>query len=240
MQSDPFGRAIRDHYRGERDAPLIQRDGAEALEHPIEQFYFEEFTPDAPAGKWLQSWVNGPLLDLGAGVGKHVLYFQDLFEAIGVEVSQHLVETMRERGVNDARQGDMFRLRDTFDPDRFSAIIALGTQLGLAKSMVGLRQFLGDLAFVTTLGGTAVLDCYDPECEATADLVGYRSDSTPGLAYRVMHFEYQGEVSETLLFQLFSPERVRKATIGTGWDVAEVQRGQGDNSPLYRIALTKN
>ncbi len=27
MTTDPFGRAIRDHYLGNRDEPLIDRDG---------------------------------------------------------------------------------------------------------------------------------------------------------------------------------------------------------------------
>ncbi|MEF8856128.1 MAG: class I SAM-dependent methyltransferase [Haloplanus sp.] len=239
MSPDPFGRAIRDQFLGDREEPLIQRDGDEKLEHPIERFYFGEFRPDDAAGQWLESWLDGPLLDMGAGAGKHVLYFQHRFEAVAIEVSDHLVETMRERGVNDARYGDMFGLRDAFERDRFRSALAYGTQVGLAGSMQGLRRFLGDLAFVTTPDATAVLDCYDPDCEGTAALPGYRSDPTPGLAYRVMQFEYEGEVGATLLFRLFGPDRLREATVGTGWSVAEIRRQSGENTYHYRAALTK-
>lgn len=237
--SDPFGRAIRDHHRGERSAPLVQRDGSETLEHPIERFYFGTFPEDTRNSDWLQSWLDGPLLDIGAGTGEHTLYFQEQFETVAIEQSEPLVETMRERGVEDARQVDMFRLAASFARDRFQSALAHGTQLGLAGSMHGLRQFLGDLASVTTPDATAVVDCYDPTADGVAELLGYRDDPTPGLAYRVMTFEYEGTVGETLLFRLFSPDRLRAATVGTGWTVAAVSRPSADNDYYYRAALSK-
>lgn len=139
--SDPFGRAIRDHHRNEQDAPLVQRDGEETLEHPIERFYFDEFTSEGESEEWLDSWLDGPLLDVGAGAGRHTLYFQDQFETIAIEVNEHLVRTMRERGMEDARQADMFALRETFERDRFGSALAIGTQLGLVGSMQGFRRF---------------------------------------------------------------------------------------------------
>jgi hypothetical protein len=235
--SDPFDRAVRDHHRGERETPLLQRDGDRVRDHPIEEFYFT-----APAGEgleWLEARLDGPLLDLGAGAGRHALVFQERVETVAVEVSDHLVATMRDRGVEDARRGDMFDLRSTFKRDRFRSVLAIGTQTGLAGSMRGLRELLGDLAFVTTPDGTAVLDCYDPTVEATADLLGHRADPTPGLAHRVMYFEYEGETGDVLHFGLFSPDRLREAAAGTGWTVADVRRSGEEDGRYYRVALEK-
>jgi SAM-dependent methyltransferase len=237
--TDPFGRAVRDHQRGEQDEPLVQRDGDQAREHPIEAFYFSEFDASDEDGEWLDARLDGPLLDLGAGAGRHALYFQEQFETVAVEVSDHLVETMRERGVGDARTGDMFALREQFDRDRFRSALAIGTQVGLAGSMDGLRRFLSDLAHVTTPNATAVLDCYDPAGAAEVEMLGYRPDSTPGLAYRVMHFEYEGDVGDTLLFRLFGPDRIREATVSTDWTVSEVRFGSGEDEVHYRVALEK-
>ncbi|QKG94088.1 class I SAM-dependent methyltransferase [Halorubrum salinarum] len=235
--TDAFGRAIRDHHRGERTAPLRQGDGEETREHPIEAFYFTEFDPESDA--WLASRLDGPLVDLGAGAGRHALRFQERFETVAVESSPALVETMRERGVADAREGDMFALREAFERDRFAAAIAIGTQIGLAGSMRGLSAFLGDLAFVTTPDATAVVDCYDPDHPEAADLLGYREDPTPGLAGRVMWFAYDGERDPTLRFTLFSPDRLREAAIGTGWTVEAVDRSGSGEGPHYRAALRK-
>jgi len=234
--SDPYGRAIRDHYLGEQEEPLVDRDGADSREHPIEAFYFGEVTGDSETQRWVDSWLDGPLLDVGAGVGTEALYWQERFETVAIDVSDHLVETMRDRGVEHPVQGDMFALRESFDRDRFRSVHAAGTQLELAGSIHGLRRFLGDLDAVTTADATAVLDCHDPEHGDASELFGYRPDAAPGLAYRVFHSEYEGDVGETLLFRLFSPDRLREAAIGTGWEVAEIQRS--DSGYHYRAALT--
>ncbi|WP_256684700.1 class I SAM-dependent methyltransferase [Halococcus qingdaonensis] len=236
--SDPFGRAVRDFHRDEQDAPLIQRDGEWAREHPIEAFYFDEFDPDSDRSEFLMSWLDGPLLDMGAGAGRDTLYFQDQFETVAIEVSDHLVETMRERGVRDARRADMFALRESFERDRFQSAFAWGTQVELAASMQGLREFLDDLAFVTAPDGTATLDCHDPERIVAEGMLGYRADPTPGLAHRVMQFEYEGDIGETLLFRLFGPDRLREAAAEIGWEVAAHSYDAAD-SPHYQAALTK-
>jgi len=192
MAGDPFGRALRDHYHGDREAPLVQRDGPQSREHPVEQFYFRAFPGEGDdlQRAWLASWLDGPLLDAGAGVGRH-------------------------------------------------ALLAYGTQVGLAGSMAGLHRFLGDLAFVTTPDATAVLDCYDPDAQGATEMLGYRADPTPGLASRVMAFEYESDRGRPLLFRLFSPDRLREATLGTGWTVAETKRDLTDNDVHYLAALAK-
>ena len=221
MGSDPFGRAIRDHYLGERDEPLIDRDGDETREHAIERWYFGEYEPT----EWFDSLIEGPLLDMGAGVGRDTLYFQERFEAVAIEVSEHLVETMKDRGVEDARHADMFTPRDYFERDRFRTALSNGTQLGLAGSMASVRQFLSALAYVTTPDATAILDNYAPEKDQTQDLFAYREDPAPSLAYRVFHCEYEGAVGRTLLFRLFGVDRLREATIGTPWEVSRYGYG---------------
>lgn len=237
--ADPFGRAVRDWYRDDQTQELIARDGGVTVEHPIERFYFQSFDPDADSGEWLRSWLDGPLLDLGAGAGRLALYFQEQFETVAIETSAHLVATMRERGVEDAREADMFALREYFDRDRFRSAVSIGTQLGLAGSISGVRKFLADLAYVTTPDATVVLDSYDPRHPECVDLLGWRSDPRDGVGSRVFHFEYEEDVGETLLFRFYSPDRFREAVIGTGWTVAEVRGGLEADRNQWRIALRK-
>lgn len=238
---DPYGRAIRDAHFGERTGPLLERYGDDAREHPVESLYFQTFAGESADEQWVASWLDGPLLDVGAGAGRHALYFQDCFETVAIDVSPHLVETMRDRGVEDARQVDMFSLRDAFDRDRFRSALVIGTQVSLAGSMQGLRRFLGDLAYVTTPDATAVLDGYHPEWSVEHDAPGYRHDPTPGLAYRVQQFEYDDVLGDPLLFRVFGPDRFREATVGTGWTVREVRRHPTDREEAvqYRVALSK-
>lgn len=221
MGVDPFGCAIRDYFLGEQGEPLIDRDGERTREHAIEEWYFGDHSDDA----WRDRWMDGPLLDLGAGAGRDALYYQERFETVAIDVSEYLVETMRDRGVNDVRCADMFSLREYFDRDRFRSAHSIGTQIGIAGSMEGVREFLDELAYVTAPDATAVIDNYDPEKAATADVFAYRDDPAPGLGYRIYHEVYDGDVGRTLLFRVFSVDRLREATIGTPWEVADARYG---------------
>lgn len=234
--TDPFGRAILDHHRGERTAPLWQRDGDERLDHPIEQFYFDERDPDSASTAWFESHVADPHLDMGAGAGRDALYYQERVETVAIEMSEHLVRVMDERGVDDVRQADMFDLRATFDADRFRSAQAFGTQAMLAFDDARLRQFLADLAVVTTPDGTAIIDAYDPTSDAVPELLGYRGTPEPGVAYRVFHFEYEEDVGDTLLFRTVSPDRLRDVCQETPWTVSDVFYG---NDHHYSAALEK-
>lgn len=221
MTPDPFGRAIRDHHLGEQEHPLVDRDGEESREHSIEKWYFGNH----PENAWRDEWMEGPLLDLGAGAGRDALYYQEQFETVAIDISERLVETMQDRGVKDARRADMFSLPEYFERDRFQSAHAIGTQVGLAGSMTGVREFLANLAYVTTPDATAVLDNYVPSNAAKEDVFAYRDDHAPGLGYRIYHEEYGGEIGRTLLFRVFSVDRLREATIGTQWNVVEASYG---------------
>lgn len=233
---DPFGRAVRDHHEGRREEPLVQRDGAETVDHPIERFYFGAYDPGTDP--WLAEALDGPLLDLGCGAGRHALAFQERFETVATDVSEHLVTVAEARGVEDARVADMFTLPESFPRDRFASALAIGTQIGLAGSMAGLREFLADLSYVTTADATAVIDGYDPTRIEPEEMLGYRSRPEPGLAHRVFHFEYEGTVGPTLLFLLFGPERLWDVAVGTDWRLADVDRDETGSH--YRARLEKH
>jgi SAM-dependent methyltransferase len=220
-----------DHHRGEREAPLIDRDGDERREHPIEAYYFGNHDPES----MFAPRVDGPLLDIGAGAGRDTLYFQDIVETVALQVSGHLVTLLAERGVEDARLGTMFSLTEQFERNRFGTALAIGTQVQLAASDHALREFLADLAYVTKPDGVALLHGYDPAAAAEEEVFADRPDPTSGIAYRVYHSEYEGEVGETLLFRLFSVERLREATVGTPWYVADSKQ----DGVTWRAVLEK-
>jgi hypothetical protein len=234
--TDPFPRALYDSHFGELEMSVRYRNADETREVSVEG-YFGTF--DGGDG-WLDSWLDGPLLDMGAGAGRHALYFQDQFETVAIEQSELLVDVMDDRGVDDAREADMFSLPDHFERDRFQSALAVGTQASLSRSLDGLGEFLNDLAYVTAPEATAVIDGFDPEHERTREKVDFYEDPTPGMAYRLLQVEYDGQIGEPWLYRLFTPERVREAAVGTGWKVAEIHYGDDEDwDHVFQVALQK-
>jgi len=231
--TNPFANALYDYHFDEMTGPLIYRRGDKTEEVGIE-FYFDVVDGE---GSWIDPYLDGPLLDMGAGAGRHSLYFQDQFETIAIEQNELLVEVLRDRGVEDARLVDMFDLSGTFEEGRFESAIAFGTQVSLCRSMQGLSQFFEDLAYVTTSNGAAVIDGYDPEKEMTKSKLDYYDDPSDGLAYRLLQMEYAGTLGEPWLYRLFTPDRVREATDNTAWEVVEERYA---TESLYQLALEKH
>lgn len=247
MGAAPYGRALRDFHHDRQDEPLLARDGDDAVEHPVERFYFEPVGADdrvvaTLAGRRAaahEDRLAGPLLDIGAGVGRHALYFQDRVETVALEASEHLVATMRDRGVADPRLGDMFDLPGTLEADGFRTVVAYGTQVQLAASRGALAAFLGDLAAVTTSDATALLHGYEPSL-VDPELLGYRSVPEPDLAFRTFHFAYEGEVGPTLLFRLFGRDRLRDAVADTAWRVERAPLLPDEDPNQWLAVLVKS
>lgn len=230
---EPFAKAFHDYQFDEMDGPLLYRRGDRKKEADID-VYFNAFEGD---GSWLTSQLDGPLLDMGAGAGRHSLYFQDQFETVAIEKNETLVEVLRARGVTDPRHADMFDLPGEFEEGRFESAIALGTQASLSRSRRGLERFFEDLAHVTTESANAVIDGYDPEHQDTKEILDYYEDPSDGLAYRLLQMEYKGTLGEIWLYRLFTPDRVREIATCTDWTVAEV-RYPTEN--LYQLVLEKD
>jgi len=234
--TEVFARALRDWYRDEFDGPLRYRDGEGTVEHDVAG-YFESWEPEGSDSFF--DGVEGPVLDMGAGAGRQALYCQRHAETVASEPSDALVAVLRDRGVESVVQEDMFSLRESFDRDAFAAAYSVGTQAGIAKSIPGLRAFLGDLAYVTGPDATALLDGYDPEHERTRELIGFREDPAGEVSHRLVQYEYDGELGRPWLFRLFAPEAVREATVGTGWTVSAMRSPDGDWSHTYNAVLSK-
>lgn len=230
-----FARALSDWHRDEFSGPLRYRDGEETVEHDVAG-YFEPWAPDDDS---FLATVDGSVLDLGAGAGRQALAVGERASVTAVEPSGCLVDVLRDRGVDDVVRADMFSLRERFDRDAFDAAYSVGTQVGLAKSVAGLSAFLGDLAHVTGPDATVLFDGYDPGHERTRDLIGFRDDPTRDGAFRIVQYEYDGDLGRPWLFRLFTEAELREATVGTGWEVVEFAFSDGDWSHAYNVHLAK-
>ncbi|WP_253184618.1 class I SAM-dependent methyltransferase [Natrialba sp. SSL1] len=229
---------------------LTYRDGGDVQDGSVASFYFSD------SSSWATETVeilerltdHEPILDVGCGAGTHLLWWADRdVEAIGVDVSPNAISTARERGCERVCVGDMHTL--PVATDSVGAVHAVGTQLGLGRSLAGVRAILEEFDRVSHESGIAVVDNYDPT-RLDESFLGYRSDPREGIAHRCFHLEFEREsesddepvarherreIGRTLQFLLCSPERLREATGGTPWVVTDVLRSP--ESAHYRAVL---
>ena len=103
---------------------------------------------------------RGRTLDLGAGAGRHALELQRRGHAVtALDVAAEAVEVMRDRGVKDARCGDLDAVRD----EHFDTILLLMHGIGLVGDLAGLAHFLKHAAERLNVEGRIVCDSADLE-----------------------------------------------------------------------------
>lgn len=228
-----------DHVSDRPVGDLVYRDGAVTEPHDVVGTYLTDPADWSPAWRRRLASLDGPVLDVGCGTGKHATWLaRGGREVVGIDSSPNAIQTARHRGLRNALVMDMFDLG--FERDRFQSALVLGTQSGLAGSLPGVSAFLTDLARVTTGDATAIVDSYDPTGLDPDDFIGYRPDPRQGVARRSFHFEYDRpgggrEVGPALSFVLFGPDRLRDVLVGTPWELTAVW----PESAYYRTKLEK-
>lgn len=247
--SDPLGRAMLAHHRDE-PGRLTYRDGAAVRDGTVAAFYFSS------AESWDRETIDalerladrdgyGPILDVGCGAGKHLLWFAERdVAAVGVDASPNAVLTAASGARSAGPRGGAAKPRSAASRTSWSATCST-CRSRRARSVAGIRDLLAEFARVTGDGGVAVVDNYDPT-RLDETFIGYRSDPREGVAHRCFHFEFEGEradgeryreIGRTLHFLLCSPARFREVTAEMRWHVRDVLRA--DESAHYRAVLEK-
>ena len=111
---------------------------------------------------------RGRVLDLGAGAGRHAIELQASdFQVVAVDPLAEAVEIMRDRGVEDARLGDI----ESVSGERFDTVLMLMHGVGIVGNLRGLGNLLEELPSRLNPGGRLICD--------SADLAAVLHDESP-------------------------------------------------------------
>jgi SAM-dependent methyltransferase len=136
----PLGRALLDYHCGATEAELtVHTNLWEDEPTRVEEFYRPEEIELPEIERRALSLCRGKVLDVGAGAGRHVLELQRTgLEVVAVDVNRDAIEVMRDRGVRDARIGDI----DAAGAEEYDTILLMMHGIGLVGDLEGLEAFL--------------------------------------------------------------------------------------------------
>ena len=151
---DLHGEALRDYWRGDRDAATIleYRDGR-TREIPASVSFrgVDRFFPGEAAALNL---CVGKTLVVGGGAGVHALPLQEAgLEVTAIDISAHAAEVMRQRGIKRVMCEDFFA-----HGGRYDTILLLGRNIGIARTLSGLPGLLAKCRRLLNLNGRVVLN----------------------------------------------------------------------------------
>jgi len=136
---------------------LVRRDDGYEASLPIAHFFrpSDEFTPIENAA--LDRCIE-PVLDVGAGAGAHSRALQERgLQVTALDISPEVVSVMKQLGVREVRQGDIFQFNETTYP----TLLMLDHGLGLVGTVGGLRRFLNHTKALIREAGQILFDSID-------------------------------------------------------------------------------
>ena len=181
----PLGAALLDFHHGDTAVEIVVMSDLWEDEPTQVAAYYR---PDEQALPALEiealKLCRGRVLDLGAGAGRHTLELQRAGpDVVAVDPLPEAVEIMRDRGVADARQGDLSTVRE----ERFDSVLMLMHGLGVVGDLQGLGRLFEELPRVLNPGGRLVCD--------SADLAAVLGDESPETLDELLSPDsYLGEV----------------------------------------------
>jgi RimJ/RimL family protein N-acetyltransferase len=179
LDGDAWGEALVDHHRGRwTPTPGLEVEGGGVGDAMHPAWFFREFDEwDSWEQALLAEARRSPALDLGAGAGRASLWLQRQgVESTAIDSSAGAVEVCRERGVGDARLGDVI---DPPADKPWRLILMLCGNLGLGGSPEGTRRLLRRLAEVAAPDATLVGDTVDAGPPEIRLRIRYRGVVTP-------------------------------------------------------------
>lgn len=178
MQSDILGQALCDyHFRRPASRLWVYDCFGPRVEMKV-PVYFRSWEEMPLLEQIALTECRGRVLDIGAGAGSHALELQKRgLEVVALDQSEGAVEVMRDRGVQNAVQGDIFR----YDEGKFDTLLLLMNGIGLAGDLSGLKKLLRKFRTLLKDGGQIICDSSD---------VAYMYDDHPFPKDR-----YYGEIS---------------------------------------------
>jgi SAM-dependent methyltransferase len=220
-REDAFGQLLLDHLAGQGGEAILERDDGRAQPAlPAGEFFggFDEWPPEE---RQVFERVQGNVLDVGCGAGRHSLEAQRRgCDVVAIDISPGAVEVARRRGVVDVRLLPLAGVDSTLGV--FDTVLMMCGNFGLFGTEAEARRLLRTLDEITSLEGSIVFDSVDP---SDPHDVSYQTRNRslgrhPGQV--TIRLRYRDVATPWYELLNLSPGELEELLEGTGWRVAEL------------------
>ncbi len=153
---DAFGAALLDFHESGGDVVMdLVRTEDDYVEEMDAADYFKPYSVWPPLERALVQWIQGRVLDVGAGAGRVALYLQEQgFEVTALDKSPGACDVCTKRGIKDVRCHNI--LDGPLEDETFDTILLAGYNLGIAGRHDNVEPFLARIRGMLNPGGRII------------------------------------------------------------------------------------
>jgi len=229
-----------DELAGEPAKGMLERDDGHTQPSLPASTFFASYDDWPPEEREAMRFVEGRVLDIGCGAGRHLLYLQRRgHDVLGIDISPGALEVCRRRG---AERVDLLALTQIGPRlGKFDTVLMLCGNFGLFGTERRARRLLRRLAGMTAAGGHLVVDVADPTRAGHPDHLSYQQRNRErGLpaGYQRLRLRYRDCATNWFELLNLSPDQLATLLEGTGWYPSAVLDSAGASN--YIAVLGKS
>ncbi len=233
--TDSFGRSMRDALEGKDADYIIERDDG-FIRHTTARNLIKPFEEWVEAESEAILNIEGPVLDVGCGVGRVGDYVKSKgLEYYGVDLSPLVVELCHKKG----HENVYIMSADEIELDRsdIKTVILYGNNFGLMGTPEGVVRMLKGFHRVTTDDAIVLAGSIDPlETDDEMHLAYHAKNRAEGkpIGQVKLRNRYLGEVDDWWNLLLCEKELMSKLAEDAGWYLEKTYGG-----PVYYVGVLK-
>ena len=161
---DAYGNNIYESFiSGVGGYDIVERDDGKFTLNGDSDAYTEDYKHWSAIQKAAAKRVNGKILDVGCGGGKHSIYFQSKgFDVTGMDNSVLALKVCELRGLKKGLLCDVASFHHSLVKD-LDCVLMMGNNLGLVQNRDLLVRFFKELNLCTNSKGKILVESLDPE-----------------------------------------------------------------------------
>ncbi len=225
--------ALLDFFEGKKNCPeLLIHNKFDVPDHMNPEVYYRDFSGMPDLEVFAMELCRGRVLDVGAGVGAHTKYLQDLeMDVTALEISKIECGIMSKMGIENIVNGNYFFYSDT---EKYDTLLFLMNGIGLTGTVQGIKKLLDHARSLLRPDGILLFDSSD---------VAYlwkKEQLTEQPYYGEIEYRYQyGEQWGDWFHWLYiDADRMQKECALCGWDLQVVYEDETDHY-LGRLSMRK-
>lgn len=220
---DLFGQALCDWQPGKAVFIQIERDDGLMESHDVAP-YFQAYPAFVPMEKQALQHVQGKVLDVGCGAGRHALHLQSLgLDVTAVDISPAAVALAKRRGVCHAQVASACE-RLPFESGTFQTVLMMGNNFGICGDAPCTRAMLEEYARITAQQSWLIVHSASPSTTNPKHLSYLKRNLQRGRSLGLIRIRalYQGLVGSWFDLLFIAPSELLKLAWDAGWELMQV------------------
>ena len=225
--------ALFDFFSGKDKCPeLLIHNKFDVPDLMLPDVYFRDFSEMPDLEVFAMDLCKGRILDVGAGVGAHSKYLQDLEKDVtAIDISEVVCQIMERQGIANVVNADYYLFEDQ---QKFDTLLFLMNGIGFSGTISGIKRLLDHARNLLNPEGIILFDSSDVAYlwdEGRLDKEPYYGE----IEYRYQYGDLWGDWFHWLYIDA---ERMRNECNINGWDMQLVYEDETDHY-LGRLTMRR-